>query len=80
VSCKLVMVIEFRLLELTLFCFLFRSALTELCVLSDILKLSQQKKYLVLDPVQADLEPPRTAVTLIYKKKVTWSVSTWRIF
>lgn len=49
---------------------IFRSALTELCVLSDILQLSTQKKYLVLDPVQVDPPEPKLAVQLMYKKRV----------
>jgi hypothetical protein len=47
-----------------------RLALTELCVLSDIFNLYQHKKYIILDPVQADPPEPRPAATLIYKKKV----------
>jgi len=48
----------------------FRSALTELSVLGDILAISQQKKYLVLDPVSAETPDSRPAATLMYKKKV----------
>jgi len=44
--------------------------LTELSVLSDILTIAQQKKYLVLDPVQAEPSDPKPAATLINKKKV----------
>jgi mediator of RNA polymerase II transcription subunit 17 len=44
--------------------------LTELSVLSDILAISKEKKYLVLDPVQAEPADPKPAASLIYKKKV----------
>lgn len=45
-----------------------RDALTEVCVLSDVLSIARDKKYLVLDPIQQ--EPPENkAMVQVYARK-----------
>ncbi|XP_039285786.1 mediator of RNA polymerase II transcription subunit 17 isoform X1 [Nilaparvata lugens] len=45
-----------------------RSALTEVCVLADVLQIAKEKRYMVLDPVPQ--EPPETKpITQVYARK-----------
>ncbi|XP_071962267.1 mediator of RNA polymerase II transcription subunit 17-like [Antedon mediterranea] len=46
-----------------------RTAFTEICVLSDILHIGQEKKYLVFDPVNQEAPPHRQVLKLVTKKK-----------
>ena len=51
--------------------FLFsRKSLTEICVLSDVLNVVRDKKYLVLDPVSQNQATAKPTLSLITKKKV----------
>lgn len=50
--------------------FLNRKSLTEVCVLSDVLNVVRDKKYLVLDPVSQNQATPKPTLSLITKKKV----------
>ena len=54
-----------------LFEFNFRNTLTNLCVLTDVLSVAQEKKYLSLDPVSQGEAPPKATVRLLTKRKVT---------
>ena len=47
-----------------------RKSLTEVCVLSDVLNVVRDKKYLVLDPVSQNQATPKATLSLITKKKV----------
>lgn len=49
---------------------LFRNALSEVCVLLDVLQVMKEKKYLVLEPVSQNPEPPKQVVQMIGKRKV----------
>ena len=51
----------------TLFC---RNALSEVCILLDVLQVMKEKKYLVLEPVSQNPEPPKQVVQMIGKRKV----------
>ncbi|XP_015924688.1 mediator of RNA polymerase II transcription subunit 17 [Parasteatoda tepidariorum] len=46
-----------------------RSMLTEVCVLVDVLNISKEKHYMVLDPVSQDPPDPKPFVVLLQKKK-----------
>lgn len=46
-----------------------RKSLTEVCVLSDVLNVVRDKKYLVLDPVSQNQATPKPTLSLITKKK-----------
>ncbi|XP_065062754.1 mediator of RNA polymerase II transcription subunit 17-like [Rhopilema esculentum] len=46
-----------------------RSALSEVCVLLDVLQVMKEKKYLVLEPVSQNAEPPKQVVQMIGKRK-----------
>lgn len=46
-----------------------RNALSEVCVLLDVLQVMHEKKYLVLEPVSQNPEPPKQAVQMIGKRK-----------
>ena len=50
----------------------FRNALTEICVLSDVLNIIcvREKKYMVLDSVPQPPAKPKPAISLLAKKKV----------
>lgn len=50
--------------------FLYRTALTEVSVLLDVLNVAKEKKYMVLDPVTQDPPDPRNGVHLLAKKRV----------
>ncbi|KAK3740068.1 hypothetical protein QZH41_011402, partial [Actinostola sp. cb2023] len=45
------------------------NALTEVCVLSDVLNIVQEKKYMVLDPVTQSQATPKPTVQLLAKRK-----------
>ena len=47
-----------------------RKSLTEICVLSDVLNVVRDKKYLILDPVSQNQATPKPTLSLINKKKV----------
>lgn len=47
-----------------------RSALTEVCVLADVIAVAKEKHYLVLDPVQVDQPDQRQLAQLFAKKRV----------
>ena len=49
---------------------LHRKSLTEVCVLSDVLNVMHDKKYMVLDPVSQNQATPKPTLSLITKKKV----------
>ncbi|XP_070578830.1 mediator of RNA polymerase II transcription subunit 17-like [Ptychodera flava] len=46
-----------------------RTALTEVSVLSDVLNIAKEKRYMVLDPVSQDTPQPKPAIQLLSKKK-----------
>ncbi|CAH3112044.1 unnamed protein product, partial [Porites lobata] len=46
-----------------------RKSLTEICVLSDVLNVVRDKKYLILDPVSQNQATPKPTLSLINKKK-----------
>lgn len=46
-----------------------RSALTEVCVLADVLAIAKEKKYLVLDPVQQENVETKPMVQVYARKK-----------
>ncbi|KAJ7365370.1 Mediator of RNA polymerase II transcription subunit 17 [Desmophyllum pertusum] len=46
-----------------------RKSLTEVCVLSDVLNVMHDKKYMVLDPVSQNQATPKPTLSLITKKK-----------
>lgn len=46
-----------------------KSALTEVCVLADVLAIARDKKYLVLDPVSQEPVEHKTGAILLAKKK-----------
>ena len=47
------------------------SAYTEMCVLSDVIAISKDKRYMVLDPVQTDQPEQRLLAQLFSKKRVS---------
>lgn len=47
-----------------------RLALTEACVLSDVLSIAKEKRFMVLDPVQQDQPEQRQLAQLFSKKRV----------
>lgn len=47
-----------------------RSALTEVCVLADVITVSKDKRYMVLDPVQQEQPEQRQLAQLFSKKRV----------
>ena len=53
-----------------------RKSLTEVCVLSDVLNVVRDKKYLVLDPVSQNQATPKATLSLITKKKVCTCMGT----
>lgn len=57
-------------------CTKLKSALTEMCVLSDVISISKDKRYMVLDPAQQDTPEQRHLVQLFSKKRVIncWSL------
>jgi len=57
--------------------FFYRNSLTEICVLSDILNVVQDKKYMVLDPVTQNQATPKPTVQLLAKRKVWKSYKTY---
>ncbi|KAL9954998.1 hypothetical protein ACROYT_G042591 [Oculina patagonica] len=46
-----------------------RKSLTEVCVLSDVLNVVRDKKYMVLDPVSQNQATPKPTLSMITKKK-----------
>ena len=50
--------------------YLHRKSLTEICVLSDVLNIVHEKKYLVLDPVSQNQATEKPTMSLITKKRV----------
>lgn len=52
-----------------------RTALTEICVLHDLLLISKEKKYMVFDTVSAECEETRPIVQLLTKKKALQSAA-----
>ncbi|VVC91570.1 unnamed protein product [Leptidea sinapis] len=46
-----------------------RNALTEVCVLADVLSIAKEKRYMVLDPIQADQIESRPMVQVYGRKK-----------
>lgn len=46
-----------------------RNALTEVCVLADVLSIAKEKRYMVLDPIQADQVESRPMVQVYGRKK-----------
>ncbi|KAL0267365.1 UNVERIFIED_CONTAM: hypothetical protein PYX00_009654 [Menopon gallinae] len=53
-----------------------RNALTEVCVLSDVLAIAKEKKYMVLDPVQQEpMETKPMAQIYVRKKALTGAAS-----
>ena len=65
------MTMESNPLHLTLSA--FRSALTEMSVLLDVLNITKERRYMVLDPVQPPQQDTRMTFHMIGKKKVWWS-------
>eukprot|EP00112_Aurelia_sp_Birch-Aquarium-sp1_P015652 Seg3491.3 transcript_id=Seg3491.3/GoldUCD/mRNA.D3Y31 product="Mediator of RNA polymerase II transcription subunit 17" protein_id=Seg3491.3/GoldUCD/D3Y31 len=47
-----------------------RNALSEVSVLLDVLQVMKEKKYLVLEPVSQNAEPPKQVVQMMGKRKV----------
>lgn len=47
-----------------------RSALTEVCVLADVITVAKDKRYMVLDPVQQEQPDQRQLAQLFSKKRV----------
>ena len=50
--------------------FIFRSALTEISVLYDVLNIVKQKHYMVTDPVSQDAPELKAPLQMVAKKKV----------
>lgn len=48
-----------------------RSALTEVCVLADVITVAKDKRYMVLDPVQQEQPDQRQLAQLFSKKRVS---------
>uniref|UniRef100_A0A8D8YLW0 Mediator of RNA polymerase II transcription subunit 17 n=2 Tax=Cacopsylla melanoneura TaxID=428564 RepID=A0A8D8YLW0_9HEMI len=46
-----------------------RNAMTEVCVLTDVLTIAKQKQYLILDPVPQDLPEPKPMAQIYARKK-----------
>ncbi|KAG1652190.1 Mediator of RNA polymerase II transcription subunit 17 [Nymphon striatum] len=46
-----------------------RSALTEICVLGDVLNIVKEKRYMVLDPVSREIQDPKRTTQMMSKKK-----------
>lgn len=44
--------------------------MTEICVLSDVLNIVRDKKYMVLDPMTQTQPTPKPVMSLLAKKKV----------
>lgn len=57
-------------LLIRLFC---RSALTEVCVLADVLSVAKQKRYMILDPVPQNepMPQPKDIAQIYARKKVS---------
>lgn len=56
-----------------------RSALTEVCVLADVLVIAKDKRYMVLDPVQQEQPDQRQLAQLFSKKRVRCSIINCKI-
>lgn len=50
--------------------FFSRNAHTEICVLHDLLQMVREKRYLVLDPIQAPNHQPKLYIQFLSLKKV----------
>ena len=48
----------------------FRSALTEMSVLLDVLNIAREKRYMVLDPVTQENNDTKNGMFVVAKKKV----------
>lgn len=48
----------------------YRNAMTEVCVLTDVLTIAKQKQYLILDPVPQELPEPKPMAQIYARKKV----------
>jgi mediator of RNA polymerase II transcription subunit 17 len=48
-----------------------KSAFTEVCVLSDVITIAKDKRYMVLDPVQQEQPDQRQLAQLFSKKRVS---------
>lgn len=64
-----------------------RSALTEVCVLADVVSVAKEKRYMVLDPVQQEQPDQRQLAQLFSKKRVrmfekdlVWSILAWLLY
>ncbi|CAG0892759.1 unnamed protein product [Darwinula stevensoni] len=55
---------------------LHRAALSEASVLLDVIEISREKKYMVLDPVSQDPPDPKPIVQLIVRKKALSAAAT----
>lgn len=49
---------------------IYRNAMTEVCVLTDVLTIAKQKQYLILDPVPQELPEPKPMAQIYARKKV----------
>ena len=49
-----------------------RSAMTEVCVLADVITIAKDKRYMVLDPVQQEQPDQRQLAQLFSKKRVNF--------
>lgn len=49
--------------------FLLRNALTEVCVLADVLAIAKEKNYMVLDPVSQELADVKPMIQVYARKK-----------
>lgn len=51
-----------------------RSALTEVCVLADVLSVAKQKRYMILDPVPQNepMPQPKDIAQIYARKKVSF--------
>lgn len=56
-----------------------RSALTEVCVLADVLVIAKDKRYMVLDPVQQEQPDQRQLAQLFSKKRVSSQLQTIKL-
>lgn len=54
-----------------------RSALTEVCVLADVITIAKDKRYMVLDPVQQEQPEQRQLAQLFSKKRVSRTKFNW---
>ena len=59
--------------------FFYRNALTEVCVLADVLAIAKEKRYMVLDPVPQEPMETKPMVQVYARKKVGLYLKVYKL-